>query len=607
MEPTRGVPARVGWAGFAAVLASVAVVALAGASAAPPSGASPFLSPGSPVPRTLVSLAVPPVAPPASSRLNLLLVTVDTMRPDHLGIYGYQRDTTPRLDRFASGAAVFPNAFSVSAWTFPGVVSVMTGVYPARHGYDARGRRIAPDAITLQRLLGDAGYRVPALSYDSGIPGIQALQVEDPPGWMEPEREGGAKLLQWLRSPEAREGPFFAWYHYRGLHLPYDPAPPDDTAFGEVMASPGVDQVRRFIIIPAELQAFRPEDRQAVVDLYDGELLAFDRFWGGVVDALEEAGLRDATLVVLTADHGEELLEHGLVGHASTTRYATLFDEVMRIPLLIRRPGEELSALECQVSQVDVMPTALSLMGLPVPEDVQGRDLSPALRGAPCEEGPVFAESILGGFQARGESARSFVWSVRTPEHKLVVRKDADGEESSELYDLVADPGETRNRYRDHAAAARRHEELLEEFFARHGGPDYWKRALEEAPPTHPGQAPEEVALAPRVLRPADGARLEFDAEEGQIRAEWSGSPVAQYVVEYDVGTGRYETTGRIPVDGNRLEFGPVPLDLWNSMADYNPWRFRVWHRSAPDRVSAWIEVEILATRNAEGARDDRE
>jgi arylsulfatase A-like enzyme len=405
-------------------------------------------------------------------------------------------------------------------------------------------------------------------------------------------------MLAWLGSSAARERPFFLWYHYRGLHLPYNPTSPNDSLFGEVPATPGIEQVRQYVVIPADLQNFMPEDRASIVNLYDGELREFDDFWGQLIAALEQSDLLDETLIVLTADHGEELMEHGLVGHASTTTHATLYDEILRIPMIMRAPGEELRAPGCQVSQVDVMPTVLALLGLPIPVGLEGRDLSETLRGAVrCEERTVFAESILGGFQSRGETARAFVWSARTPEWKLIRRRNLDGEESHELYDLVSDPGEKVDLFGapDSSAPADLLERALDGYFMAHGGPDYWQEAVVEAPPARRGVT--EAAMPPRILFPADGSRLGFDDSEATVAGEWTGSPTARYIVEYDVGVDQFRTTGQVEVVGNRLEFGPAPLDVWNSLVQFNPWRFRVWPQGAPDQKSDWISFTIEPAR----------
>jgi len=540
-------------------------------------------------------LVVSPAAAPAQSaqdtRPNVLLLTVDSMRADHLGPYGYSRPTSPRLDDFSRNAAVFPSAMAVSSWTFPGIVSLLTGVYPARHGLDARGRVFDDSLPTLQGLFYEAGYQVPDLALITPIPGMNALQVD--PRWQRQrgETEQGGALLDWLRAPAAREAPFFAWYHYRGVHLPYEPQPQYEELFGHIPSTPGLDQLQQFGVIPAELQSFSPEEQDIAVDLYDEGVRYFDDLVGKVVDQLEATGLDDRTIVVITADHGEELFDHGLVGHASTTRYAQAYDEILHIPLILKVPGRALTAPQCQVSQIDVMPTLLALTGLPVPAGVEGRDLSAALAGAPCDERPLFAESIQGGFQARGESAASFLWAVRTPDWKLIVRRHGDGTTDRELYDLSADPAEQTDVLAQEAAVAARLGGLLDGFFDAHGGPDYWIRPVDEAPDAR--REAKAPATPPQIIAPRDEATLAFEESGTAISGEWSGSPTAEYVIEYDVGEGALRTAGTFMVTGTHFSYGPIPLELWETLVQFNPWRVRIWPAADPTKKSDWTTFSL--------------
>jgi len=542
-----------------------------------------------------LAVGSPAVRPGQDDRLNVVLLTVDSMRPDHLGAYGYSRPTSPHLDAFAEGAAVFPNAIAVSSWTFPGIFSMLSGVYPARHGLDARGRVFDDSLPTLPSLFHEAGYQVPDLALLTPIPGMRALQVD--PRWQRArgETEQGGALLDWLRSSAARQAPFFAWYHYRGVHLPYRPQPQYETLFGRVPSSPGLDQLQEFGVIPAEMQSFSPEEQRYAVDLYDATVRYFDDLVGKLVDLLEATGLDDRTIVVITADHGEELFEHGLVGHASTTQYAHAYDEILRIPLVLKVPGESLSVPECQVSQVDVMPTVLALAGLAVPDEVTGRDLSATLRGAPCHNRPVFAESIEGGFQARDESAESFLWAVRTPEWKLIVRRHMDGDDERELYDLTNDPAEQSDLFAQEPAVAERLGSLLDDFYDTHGGADYWIKPIEEAPV--PRRQASTPASAPQIIVPADDAVLRFQDSGTGISGEWTGSPTARYVIEYDVGEEHLRTTGTFTVIGTSFAYGPIPLELWETLVPFNPWRVRIWPAADPTKKSDWTTFSLDPAR----------
>jgi len=529
--------------------------------------------------------AAPTVAP--GKGMNVVVVTIDSLRPRNLATYGYERSTMPSLQAWATNAVVFPHAYSTSAWTFPGVGSLLTGLYPGRHGLDGRERELR-DVPTLHGILRAAGYRVPTVAHYSGTPWFRVIDFE--PRWENPQTGKRGDLVEWLGSAESRERPFIAWDHWRGSHLPYDPPPPYDTAFGAGADSAAADLVRSYVVIPAAIQAFAPSDRRAVMDQYDASLRWTDDRWAEVQTALEANGLADNTIVVVTADHGEELLEHGLVGHASTTMYAQLFEEVLQIPLMIRVPGAALQPPQCRVSQVDVLPTLLALLGLPIPDDLDGRDLSAAMQGGACPEVPIYAETIQGGFQARDESSRTFLWAVRDGDQKLILTRSDDGDDR-QLYALNADPEELHDTALAEPASVDRLEALLITFIDRSGGADYWRGRPDAG--AAPRRIATEVIAAPEILDPLDGATLEFESTEGVVAGSWSGSPAASYVIEYDVGEDANRTKGTFEIEGNRYEFGPVPAEVWHNLSQFNPWRLRLWPKAAPDKKSPWATFTI--------------
>jgi arylsulfatase A-like enzyme len=214
-----------------------------------------------------------------------------------------------------------------------------------------------------------------------------------------------------------------------------DPIPDDDA-----------DEAHKRTVGEVDLQT---EDAPAVRALYDGEARVFDDLVGRWLAALEETGQLDETLIILTADHGEELMERGHVGHCSCNLKGTLYDESIRVPLILRYP-ERLPAgrvVGRQVSHIDIMPTIYDLLGLQTPEAFEGESLMALIDGR--ESGfreEVFAETTPAGWQALAADGRE-LWCVRTDRHKLIARTDRDRPQQREweLYDLRADPGETRN------------------------------------------------------------------------------------------------------------------------------------------------------------------
>ncbi|HSL19028.1 MAG TPA: sulfatase [Methylomirabilota bacterium] len=528
----------------------------------------------------------------ASPRMNVVLVTVDCLRPDRLGHAGHRGAATPNLDRFAGEAVEFADARATAPWTLPALVSLLTGAYPSSHGMDARGRSIA-DIPHLPKILQGVGYRVPALATVTRQPGMEALQVEGP-AFESPETDVGQHLIEWLRTRGRGAEPFFAWDHWRALHLPYDAGPDGGDGTPGIPDTPGVRQVRTCIVIPAELQSFIPSERDAVVRLYDAELERVDAAFGRLLATLEAAQLAGRTVVVVTADHGEELFDHGLLGHASTTERATLYDEVLRVPLLLRIPGVGRQVVGCPVSQVDLMPTLLPLLGLEAPPGVEGIDLGPLLRGGSCPTRALFAESLEGGYQAWGPSARRFLWAVLDDGVKLIERRSWDGEVQRELYRLADDPGERRDLSVGEPEAVAALAELLAAHVASHGGPDAWKRPLVETTPEQRDR-PRHLrrATVPRFLEPEDDERVSFADRGGRLAARWTGSPVVRYVVEYDVGEEPSRLRGTFEVAGTEVAYGPFSADMWSGMAQLNPWRFRVWPKADPQRASEWVVVRL--------------
>lgn len=153
---------------------------------------------------------------------NVILLTVDTFRPDHLGCYGYKRDTTPFLDTIARKGVIFKNVISSSPWTSPGMISIFTGLYPSVHGVQARGNSLLPGTTTIFKVFKEHGCKAPKISYLTDIPNFANLGLDPKePVYFKEASEPGEELLRWL--DEHHRSRFIIWYHYRFLHLPFNP------------------------------------------------------------------------------------------------------------------------------------------------------------------------------------------------------------------------------------------------------------------------------------------------------------------------------------------------------------------------------------------------
>ncbi|GAB4244115.1 MAG: hypothetical protein Kow00109_20040 [Acidobacteriota bacterium] len=507
---------------------------------------------------------------------NVLLFTIDSCRADRFGTYGGPEDTTPSIDRWARSGTVFTQAYSVSAWTAPGLVSILSGFFPAAHGVDNRDHTAPVDLPTLPKLFAAAGYRVPNLNFFTFAPYYHHLGLpEIDRNYVGPRQS--ETLPKWLEDHAAGDQPFFVWFHTTMVHQPYRPDPADFPAPREELEkSPGLRAVLRGAIVPLGSVDFDPAERTPLLQLYDAELRRVDRLFSRVLEILSEKGQLENTLIVLTADHGEELLDHGFVGHASTSLQAKLYEEIVRIPLIVSWTGKVPAGAVVgdPVSQVDVLPTILRLVGLAVPEGIQGRDLWES----PPDRELVF-ESVIAGNQTPKEREDEWVRAIRRGRWKYVDR--------GELYDLVLDPGERVNLAGElpevaadlKAALDRR---LIELRQARE------RFRWEEAPPAARG-----TQECPRIYTPEPDSVLEYDVHTGALLFDWSGDMETTYWIEYDIGRGDHHVSGKYEVQGNHHILGPLPRELWTDLKAWNPFRIRVSPKQEPPCWSQWVEFRF--------------
>lgn len=380
---------------------------------------------------------------------NLIIVTFDTCRADHVSTYGYQRATTPNVDAFAKRSVVFTRAYSTAASTAPALSSLMTSKYPHQHGVlETYQFALSDGELTLAERMSAAGrvtgaelgigVLMPSRRLDQGFDHYSFTRYTNKQYWRTaPEITQGA--LAWLA--ENHQKPFFLWVHYFEPHQPYDVVPPEYRArFDDV---PNADPM--LARVPKN-SPYREKVRRRLND-YDGALAFADSHFGRLVAAFEDYGLFDDSMIIFTADHGETLGEHGQHGHVFG-----LWEPVVNIPLMIYRPGVSPGRVDENVSLIDVVPTVIEQFDLPRDGDPQGRVLPLARRGllgtsvlatAPTiDQADVFAETWFKEHR---------VAMLNTGRWKFVVKQSQDGSSETELYDLASDPQELRNRAREKA------------------------------------------------------------------------------------------------------------------------------------------------------------
>jgi arylsulfatase A-like enzyme len=380
----------------------------------------------------VISHPTPRKAPlPAPGRPNVLLISIDTLRPDHLGCYGYQRATSPHIDELAAEGVLFQNHISSTSWTLPGHAALFTSLVDSVHGCTDTDQKLADNLVTLAEKFARAGYETvgffsgpflhPAFGLGQGFAHYEdcttyAGTLDQTPvaQWAanddvlaESHRDVTsprvyAAFKKWLA--EHRAATFFMFVHLWDPHYDFIPPPPYDTLFDPDYAGPVTGTY--FIFDPAINAQMPARDLEHLIALYDGEIAWTDSYVGRILADLRQAGLLDRTIVALTSDHGTEFFEHGDKGHRQT-----LYDEVIRIPLILRYParlGAGVS-IRAQTRSIDVGPTLLELAGVPSAVPVMGHSLEP-LALDPTATFPQTAVSELFSAGRRIRTLRSLKW-----------------------------------------------------------------------------------------------------------------------------------------------------------------------------------------------------
>jgi arylsulfatase A-like enzyme len=377
-------------------------------------------------------------------RPNVILISLDTLRADRLGCYGNEHARTPVLDKLAANGVLFEDAVSNSSWTLPGHGAMLTGVQPGALGLFKVTDRLSPRALTLAEVMREHGFDTGAIvsyilldkvyGFDQGFEHFDYVDNQ-------PASDIVDKAIAYIAPRQQQK--FFLFLHMYDTHWPYEPSEETAREFWPHYLHRGLRQLidtgdyARFA-----LQVVRgPEDfNDYCRAMYDGEIHDVDAQLGRLFHYLIERGLDNRTIVVVTSDHGEEFLDHGLFGHG-----LTLYDEAIRVPLIMRFPHLLPSGARVtgQVQSLDLFPTILGLTGLdPTTYNLGGRDLLFSAAAGQVEPVPMISETTMSGDQRY--ALRDGRLKLLTPfnldfGHGLTVERD------EEVFDLSADPHETAN------------------------------------------------------------------------------------------------------------------------------------------------------------------
>jgi arylsulfatase A-like enzyme len=388
---------------------------------------------------------------PSQRRPNFLLISIDSLRADHLGCYGYEARTSPTIDAIAAEGALFTTAISTTSWTLPAHASMFTGQPGLVHGCTTKNTLLDPERETLAEVLSAEGYRTvgfysgpylhPVFGLDQGFDeyincasfefygkkrqGQQAANTSSHGDITSPKI--AAEVTEWLRAADDAK-PFFAFVHMWDVHYDYIPPAPYDTMFDPDYEGE-IDGVN-FRRLKRKLEKREVQHLQA---LYDGEIAWTDAHIADIMRVLDEEGFTDDTVVIVTADHGEEFWEHGQFGHRKQ-----LFIESVGVPLIFRYPGVVPAGLrsDVTVSVADIAPTVLELARAPALRNVFAESLVPLLEGGELPGRPIVSELT----PSKDDKT---VFSLRSGRWQYLVHLD-DRRELG-LWNVRADPQETKN------------------------------------------------------------------------------------------------------------------------------------------------------------------
>jgi len=394
-------------------------------------------------------------------RPNILFVSVDSLRNDHLGCYGYQRNTSPNIDEFSKDSTIFEKTICQAPWTKPSIGSMLTSLYPSVHGADSQGEHgdnfsaaqshnnvsvLNESATTLAEVLKNNGYATAGFTgggyahsffgfskgfdtYNDNAGGIKTVNYE---------------IFDWLNRNNNK--PFFIFTHFFDAHYPFKVIPKYSKMFGSYKSSVNVD--RQFEIdVNSGKRKLNDEDIKRLVSLYDGGIYYVDEHLGQLFNMLKRMGCYDNTIIILTSDHGEGFMEHDLIAHADI-----MYNEVMRIPLIIRCPESgQGKVVQSQVRSIDIMPTILDMIGVESPPRIHGVSLRPMINEEMKDDLIAFSETERMGMQK----------AVMDSECKLMYNSLSN---KSKFFDTKEDPGEKVNKADDNDERMTHMIKLLDEW-----------------------------------------------------------------------------------------------------------------------------------------------
>lgn len=508
------------------------------------------------------------------SQISVVLLTVESLRADLVG-----KDTTPMLLQTATKAYRSQNHRAISGWTGTNIISLLSGLSPFQAGVHTRGQSVDGEDKQLLERLADKGYRV------AGLQGFMTMDLYRNLGL--DIGDVGSDPIFWLTERGRDRQPFFLWEHYVHTHLPYKPGSGYELDVENMVTDSEsfarVKRVMRETNIAAGSTLFQPEDVGVIRALHEANVREFDDWFAAFWEFFTQSGLSSRTILIVTADHGDEHGERGSVGHASTTGGGHLHEEIVRVPLFIWLPErlqQDSFPLEFSTSNhLDVMVTLAQLLGLSVEEELEGLDL---FTGQHRKQ--HFAMTSGGGFSEKDpHNIQYYEYSLTEGEWKLLWRIYGAGKERVQLYNLKKDPGEERD-VKEHNP----------EIYSKLQNNLRKKIEIAEHRPVHLLENGTEFAgnLGPEWIFPVKSGSYKYEDLDGKFLLSWKGEESADFILQYKAGHGDTALEGQLEVQGTVKDFGTMSKRYWTTwIVPASPIKVRV-RQSDRGGWSKWLILE---------------
>ncbi len=512
-------------------------------------------------------------------KINVIVITVESLRNDLV-----TRKNCPVLLKKAENSISFAGHRAISGWTGANMVSLLTGLSPFQSGVHTRGQSVDPDLVLPLEQLTEHGYTV------EGLQSFMAMDIYRNLGLS--LNTGGSNLKYYLAQKKNDKQPFFFWHHYTHTHLPYKASKKfrhnwkKEVDNSDNRLTARLQTVVTKSALHHDQYRFKKSDAAIIHRIQGGAVKEFDHWFESFWTFFRKSGLHRNSILIVTADHGDEHGERGSVGHASTTLQGHLHEEIVRIPLFIWLPEmikhDAGSIAQHNSSHIDLMPTLFGLLDIQPEIPFSGTNL--------LKQGYTastwMAMTSGGGFaEPDHTNIRYFEYGLIDRDLKLLVRIDREGSIIPRLYDLSKDPLENNNLVKTLATETKRLMERLTEALDK----------MVVRPVSHQSK-PREIKgkSGPRWIRPLKDGLYSYTNLAGKFQLEWTGSHNKQYIIQYRAGVGKTAITGEITSDGPIKDFGTIEQKFWETWIIPNsPFRLRV-RNVEKGNWSKWLKLEAV-------------